>query len=261
MTSTFTGASVSRIDIEPVSIEALACASSVGLRPSQPTGASPAWPSPISGCDLRDVSLPESLRLFASVTPQPSAGKWQLAHAVVPEAESRGSKNSARPSPTRAAFSTGRGGGRRYSCRSVARSSGERAWAATPAVVPTTPATAKPTAAASRRPDRRSAIGLIAPAANGRSHGNLHRRWPPSHIAPSRGRSSRPRRSAAARRLRRRLPTSPPPGPRKSPARSDPRGAKFTEGIRGSRRDWGNPTASAPIQPSMKKRVPALSDR
>ena len=65
MTSTFTGASVSRIDIEPVSIEALACASSVGLRPSQPTGASPAWPSPISGCDLRDVSLPESLRLFA----------------------------------------------------------------------------------------------------------------------------------------------------------------------------------------------------
>ena len=165
MTSTFTGASVSRIDIEPVSIEALACASSVGLRPSQPTGASPAWPSPISGCDLRDVSLPESLRLFASVTPQPSAGKWQLAHAVVPEAESRGSKNSARPSPTRAAFSTGRGGGRRYSCRSVARSSGERACAATPAVVPTTPATAKPTAAASRRPDRRSAIGLIAPAA------------------------------------------------------------------------------------------------
>ena len=160
MISTFTGASVSRIDIEPVSIEALACASSVGLRPSQPTGASPAWPRPISGCDLREVSLPESLRLFASVTPQPSAGKWQLAHAVVPEAESRGSKNSARPSPTRAAYSTGRGGGRRYSCRSVARSSGESACAATPAVVPTTPARAKPSAAASRRPDMRSAIVL-----------------------------------------------------------------------------------------------------
>ena len=217
MMSTFTGASVSRIDIEPVSIEALACASSVGLRPSQPTGASPAWPSPISGCDLREVSLPESLRLFASVTPQPSAGKWQLAHAVVPEAESRGSKNSARPSPTRAAFSTGRGGGRRYSCRSVARSSGERACAATPAVVPTTPETAKPTATASRRPDRRSAIGLIGPPRNGRSHGNLHRRWPPRHIAPSRGRSSRPRRSATARRLRRRLPTSPPQALEKAP--------------------------------------------
>ena len=36
--STFTGASVSRIDIEPVAIDALAWASSVGLRPSQPTG-------------------------------------------------------------------------------------------------------------------------------------------------------------------------------------------------------------------------------
>ena len=68
MISTFTGVLVSRIDIEPVAIEDFACASSVALRPSQPTSALPAWPSPISGCELRDVGLPESLIGCASVS-------------------------------------------------------------------------------------------------------------------------------------------------------------------------------------------------
>ena len=97
ITSTFTGVAVSRIDIEPVAIDDFACASSVALRPSQPTGALPAWPMPISGCDLRDVSLPESFRLRASVTAQPRCGKWQVAQAVLPDAESCGSKNRSRP--------------------------------------------------------------------------------------------------------------------------------------------------------------------
>src|SRR4029077_2538157 len=94
MVSTFTGVAVSRIDMEPVAIDALACASREALRPSQPTGALPAWPIPISGCDLRDVGLPESLMGRASVTTQPSSGAWQLAQAVFPEAEMRLSKNS-----------------------------------------------------------------------------------------------------------------------------------------------------------------------
>ena len=70
ITSTFFGVSVWRMDMEPVVIEDLACASKVGLRPSQPTGPM-AWPMPISGCDRREVSLPELLRLFASVVAQP----------------------------------------------------------------------------------------------------------------------------------------------------------------------------------------------
>ena len=70
-----TDTALSRMDMEPVAMELLACASSVALRPSQPIGAFPAWPSPMSGCDLRDVSLPESLTLRASVTTQPSSGK------------------------------------------------------------------------------------------------------------------------------------------------------------------------------------------
>jgi hypothetical protein len=37
--STFTGVSVSHIDMEPEVIDACACASKVGLRPSHPTGA------------------------------------------------------------------------------------------------------------------------------------------------------------------------------------------------------------------------------
>jgi hypothetical protein len=69
--STFTGVSVWRIDIEPVEIEALACASNVALRPSHPIGAPSAWPMPISGCDRREVSLPESARLLGSAVPQP----------------------------------------------------------------------------------------------------------------------------------------------------------------------------------------------
>ena len=69
--STLTGVSVSRIDIEPVPMEDFACASSVGLRPSQPMGDASAWPMPISGCDRRDVNFPESLRLFGSVVLQP----------------------------------------------------------------------------------------------------------------------------------------------------------------------------------------------
>src|SRR5205823_3055186 len=101
--------------MEPVAMDALACASREALRPSQPTGALPAYPSPINGCDLREVSLPESLRLLASVTAQPSWGKWQLAQLVLPEAEIRGSKNRSRPRSTSAWFSIGRGGGRRYS--------------------------------------------------------------------------------------------------------------------------------------------------
>jgi hypothetical protein len=64
ITSTFTGVAVSRIDIEPVAIDDLACASSVTLRPSQPFGTpSGIWPTPSSVCDLREVSLPEALRL------------------------------------------------------------------------------------------------------------------------------------------------------------------------------------------------------
>jgi hypothetical protein len=39
MTSSLTGVGVSRIDIEPVATDDLACASSVGLRPSHPNGA------------------------------------------------------------------------------------------------------------------------------------------------------------------------------------------------------------------------------
>src|SRR5215204_5791323 len=66
ITSTFTGVSVSRMDIEPVAIEAFACSSSEALRPSQPTTFVSAWPSARSGCDLREVNFPESLRLFAS---------------------------------------------------------------------------------------------------------------------------------------------------------------------------------------------------
>src|SRR5712691_65518 len=111
ITSTLTGVLVSRIDMEPVAIDDFACASRLALRPSHPNGPSPAWPNPINGCDLRDVSLPESLRLLASVTPQPSSAKWQLAQAVVPEAEMRGSKNSSRPRSTSAQLSTGRAGG------------------------------------------------------------------------------------------------------------------------------------------------------
>jgi hypothetical protein len=88
ITSTFTGLFVCRIDIEPVATEDLICASSVALRPSHPTGALLAWPMPTSGCDLRDVGVPESLRLRGSVTPHPRSDEWQLAQAVLPEAES-----------------------------------------------------------------------------------------------------------------------------------------------------------------------------
>src|SRR5712671_4835721 len=113
MTSTLTGASVSRIDIEPVAIDAFACPSKLGLRPSQPTGALPAYPSPIRGCDFRAVGLPESLMGWGSVTTQPSSGIWQLAQAVLPDAEIRGSKKRSRPRSARTLFSTGLGGGRR----------------------------------------------------------------------------------------------------------------------------------------------------
>src|SRR5215207_7061798 len=70
ITSIFTGVSVSRIHIEPVPIEALAWASSEALRPSHPVSFVSAWPRPISGCDLREVNFPESLRLFASRGPR-----------------------------------------------------------------------------------------------------------------------------------------------------------------------------------------------
>ena len=75
ITSTFTGVGVAFIDIEPVAIDDFACASSVGLRPSQPTGAFPICPMPISGCERREVSLPELFLLFWSVTAQPSCGR------------------------------------------------------------------------------------------------------------------------------------------------------------------------------------------
>src|SRR5262245_49946142 len=114
ITSTATGVGVSRIDIEPVATELLACASSVGLRPSHPLIGELAWPIPISVCDLRPVSLPESLVLRASSTDHAAFGRWQERHAVLPEAESCLSENSSRPSSTSALFSTGRAGGRRY---------------------------------------------------------------------------------------------------------------------------------------------------
>src|SRR5262249_2106632 len=98
MTLTSTGVGVSRIDIEPVATDDLACASSVGLRPSQPKGPAPAWPMPISVCDLREVSLPESLRLRASVTDHATFGRWQPTQADLPDADNAGSKNSSRPS-------------------------------------------------------------------------------------------------------------------------------------------------------------------
>src|SRR5919112_963407 len=94
---------------------------------------------PTSGCDLRAVSLPESLVLRASFTPQPSSGKWQLAQLVLAEAESCGAKNSSRPRSTSAAFSTGRGGGRRYSDLSRAISADESSWAWTGALVQEAP--------------------------------------------------------------------------------------------------------------------------
>jgi hypothetical protein len=103
--SAFTGVSVSRIDIEPVAIDALAWASSEALRPSHPASFVSAWPRPITGCDLREVNFPESLRLFASRVAQASSGKWQVPHEVLPEADRRSSQNSARPSSTRAGFS------------------------------------------------------------------------------------------------------------------------------------------------------------
>src|SRR5262249_24017263 len=102
------------IDIEPVTIELLAWASRLAFRPSQPKGPLPACPSPISGCDLREVSLPESLRLRASLTTQPSSGKWQLAQAVLPEAEICGSRKSSQPRATSQEFATGTAGGRTY---------------------------------------------------------------------------------------------------------------------------------------------------
>ena len=55
---------------------------------------------PISGCERREVSLPESFRLFWSVTAQPSCGRWQVTQAVLPDAEIVGSKNSSRPRST-----------------------------------------------------------------------------------------------------------------------------------------------------------------
>jgi len=58
----------------------LACASSVALRPSQLTGAAPAWPIPSSVCDRREVSFAGIVALCASVTAQPSCGRWP-AHA------------------------------------------------------------------------------------------------------------------------------------------------------------------------------------
>jgi hypothetical protein len=88
-------------------------------------GALPAWPMPISGCDLREVSLPDPLRLLTSSTPQPSSAKWQLAHAVLPEAEICGEKNSSRPNSISAGLSTGRGAGRRYSRFIAASSAGD----------------------------------------------------------------------------------------------------------------------------------------
>ncbi len=154
MTSTFTGASVSRIDIEPVAIEALACASSVGLRPSQPTGASPAWPMPDQRLRLARREL-AGIVAAASRRSRPSRAPGSGSSRRPSCRRRRAAARRTAPGRARraAAFSTGRGGGRRYSCRSVARSSGERACAATPAVVPTTPATAKPSAAACRRPE------------------------------------------------------------------------------------------------------------
>ena len=92
MTSTGTGVGVALIDIEPVATEPFTWASSVGLRPSHPYGAFPAWPMPINGCDRRAVSLPESLLLLASATAQPSCGRWQLTQAVLPDADNAGSK-------------------------------------------------------------------------------------------------------------------------------------------------------------------------
>src|SRR5688572_6520804 len=101
MTSIFTGVGVWFMDIDPLTTEALACDSSVGLRPSQPMDALPVYPASRLW-DLRDVSLPESLRLFASGTPQPSSGRWQVTHAVLPEAESAFSKKRSRPRSTSA---------------------------------------------------------------------------------------------------------------------------------------------------------------
>src|SRR4029078_3772803 len=115
MISTFTGELVSRIDIDPVAIEDFVCASSVALRPSQPISALPAWPSPISGCDLREVGLHESLIGWASVTTYPSSGRWQLAQDVLPDAEMRVSKKRSRPRLASALFSTGSAAGRRSS--------------------------------------------------------------------------------------------------------------------------------------------------
>ena len=76
VTVTGTGLPVSRADIAPVDTEFFACASSVALRPSQPKVAPVSiCPIPISGCDLREVSLPESLRLRASVPAQARSGR------------------------------------------------------------------------------------------------------------------------------------------------------------------------------------------
>src|SRR4029079_9188624 len=107
------GELVSRIDIDPVAIEDFACASSVALRPSQPTSALPAWPSPINGCDLRDVGFPESLIGCASITTYASWAESQRAQAVLHDAEMRVSKNRSRPRLASAVFSIGSAAGRR----------------------------------------------------------------------------------------------------------------------------------------------------
>ena len=113
MTSTFTGVGVAFIDIEPVAIDDFACASSEAFRPSQPNGTA-ACPIPINGCDRREVSLPESFLLLASVTAQPSCGRWQVTQAVFPDADSAGSKNNSRPRSTSGWLVIGCGGSRRY---------------------------------------------------------------------------------------------------------------------------------------------------
>jgi len=80
---------------------------------------------PSTVCDLREVSLPESLRLNRSRVAHPSFGSWQLPQDVLPEADNRGSQNSRRPSLTSAGLSTARAAGRLYSAFRAASSRAE----------------------------------------------------------------------------------------------------------------------------------------
>src|SRR5262245_4861482 len=178
-----------------------ACSSSVAARPSQNSASAHAT---LSSVGLRRFSVFEA---WPTPRPRPSPhekpGLWQVAQEITPDAESRGSKNSARPSSTRAllkALSAGNGAaaGRSYFDRSAGRTPSGASLAGGPADANGAAAPASPAPSSAAQSSLALFMALLL-----RSHGDVeaHRRMDrAAHLGLARRREGH--RRLLARKLR-----------------------------------------------------------